>query len=326
MRVAEAHRWLVSRDQLEARGTSSRMIARHVARGRLHRLDRGCYVDGATWSSWRPESRHLLRVIAARQRQTSADVVFSHCSAAVLWGLPLARLDPAKVHVSGARTNGHVDSTASGVARHQVDVPESERTVVDGIPCTSLARTVADMLRVVAAETSLSILDAALRRTAWDDTAHRYDDQAAAALTAEIAALLPPGGRGVRRARAVLDWGDGRAQLPGESISRLYLRWLGFAAPRLQVPVEGPAGTWYNVDFGMDDAGVWGEFDGRSKYVDPELRGGNVDLEEVLLAEKSREDWIRGTTGRRLVRWGSQHIADPAALSRRLAAFHIHPG
>ncbi|RZI95026.1 MAG: hypothetical protein EOO67_03425 [Microbacterium sp.] len=118
--------------------------------------------------------------------------------------------------------------------------------------------------------------------------------------------------------------GDGRAQLPGESISRLYLMQLGFAAPRLQVPVVGPAGHHYYVDFGLDDVGVWGEFDGRDKYLDPVMRGG-VDLEEVLLQEKAREDWIRGTIGRRVVRWDGRHIASASTLARRLAAFHVEP-
>lgn len=39
------------------------------------------------------------------------------------------------------------------------------------------------------------------------------------------------------------EFADGRAQLPGESVSRLYLDDLGFARPRLQVPFDGTAET-----------------------------------------------------------------------------------
>ena len=314
----------MSRAQLESRGTSSRQIARHVERGRLQQLDHGWYVDGETWREWSIERRHLARVVAARRRQTSTDAVFSHCSAAVLWALPLARVDPRKVHVSGAGTNGHVMSSSSALARHQVEVAGADRAAVDGIPCTGIHRTVADVIRTSPMETGLSLLDAALRRVAWDEVAHRYDEDAAAEFCAGVAARLPAGARGVRRARAVLSLGDGRAQLPGESISRLYLSQLGFAAPRLQVPVDGPRGRVYYVDFGLDDVDAWGEFDGRDKYLDPGLRRG-VDLDETLLAEKAREDWIRGTTGRRLVRWEGRHISSAAVLGEHLAAFHLRP-
>ncbi|RZI81742.1 MAG: hypothetical protein EOO67_18435, partial [Microbacterium sp.] len=160
VRIPDVSRWIRSRAQLEALGSSSRQIARHVERGRLQQLDHGWYVDGETWREWSIERRHLARVLAARRRQRSSDTVFSHCSAAVLWGLPLARVDPQKVHASGAGTSGHVMSSTSALARHQVEVAEADRAIVDGVACTGIHRTVADMLRASAAETGLSLLDA----------------------------------------------------------------------------------------------------------------------------------------------------------------------
>jgi len=130
--------------------------------------------------------------------------------------------------------------------------------------------------------------------------------------------------RGVRRGRYVLSIADGRAQLPGESVSRLYLLRLGFATPRLQVPIPAPGGGNYLVDFGLDDVDAWGEYDGEGKYLDPQLRGAKTP-EEVLLREKEREDWIRGTTHRRFPRWGKSSIASAQALGIRLAKFHITP-
>ena len=75
----------------------------------------------------------------------------------------------------------------------------------------------------------------------------------------------------------------------------------------------------------MDDVNAWGEFDGVGKYLDAELRGEDVDMEEVLLKEKMREDWIRGTTNRRMPRWKSEHIRTAHDLGRRLAHFHVYP-
>ncbi|HYP74272.1 MAG TPA: hypothetical protein VEP72_09290, partial [Microbacterium sp.] len=132
------------------------------------------------------------------------------------------------------------------------------------------------------------------------------------------------GSRGVVRARELLELADGRADGPSESISRLYLHWLGFA-PRLQVAIAGPSGHDYYVDFGIDEADVWGEFDGKVKYVDAAMRRPGEDAEAVVLREKAREDWIRGSTGRRVVRWGWDDLADLGTFSRRLAAYGVFP-
>ena len=133
-----------------------------------------------------------------------------------------------------------------------------------------------------------------------------------------------PGARGIRQARWVVDFADGRAELPGESVSRLYLVDLGFSPPRLQVPFAGPAGRIYRIDFGLDDVQTWGEFDGVGKYFDPQMLRERSSR-EALRAEKEREDWIRGRSQWRFARWGSQHISSAAALGSRLRSFGITP-
>lgn len=324
MLVEDASRWLYSRAQLEQMGATSRTITQHVRRDRLHRVDHAWYVDGAEWRTWTVEDQHLVRVIAAHRRRGASECVFSHHSAAVLWQLPLARVDPLRVHVSGASTNGHVQHGGPALSRHEVVVNEDAATTRQGIRCTTLERTVADLLRCSSEETGVAALDAALRMVAWDETRHTYDLERAAAFAHEVFRHLPVGGRGVRRARAVLSIGDGRAQLPGESISRLYLLRIGFTRPRLQVPVPAPGGRLFYLDFGLDDAGVWGEFDGKGKYEDERLRGAATPV-DVVRAEKEREDWIRGVTGRRVVRWSGRDIRDADTLRARLGAFRVHP-
>ena len=131
-----------------------------------------------------------------------------------------------------------------------------------------------------------------------------------------------PGARGIRQVRWVSDFADGRAQLPGESVSRIQLFRLGFESPELQVPVDGPGGSRYFVDFGLKGIRVFGEFDGQGKYRDEALRSGKP-LEQVLLEEKRREDWIRGTTQWRFARWEAPHIQTARALGSRLASFGI---
>jgi len=324
MLVSEVRACLASRDDLERRGTSTREIAAAARGGSLVRVDRGWYVDAERWRAAHTEERHLLRVVAAEERRIGgSELVFSHASAAVLWELPLFRSAPHRVHLSGRAASGHVRASEPLVARHEVVVPARDTAVRQGITCTGLARTVADVLRAASFETGLSLADAALHRTAW--SRNHYDEDAAEDLRRDVADRLPRGGRGVRRARRVLELADGRAASPGESVSRLYLVDLGFAVPRLQVPIAAPGRGFFYADFGLDDVDAWGEYDGEGKYTDPAMRGAGVDIEQVVLEEKRREDWIRGTTGRRVVRWGKANIVTAAHLATRLRAFGIHP-
>ena len=326
MDISTARDLLASRRQLERRGVTARDLAARVGRGELVRLDHSCYMDASSWSGLYSEGRHLMRVLAAEQRSSGrSSLVFSHTSAAVLWGLPLFRVEPARVHVSGSAASGHVSASRPLVARHDVAVSAGEVVENHGIRFTNLPRTVADVLRGATEETGLAIADAALRQVAWDEATRSYDTARAFELRERIHSCLPPGGRGVRRARHVLELADGRAESTGESVSRLYLLELGFAPPRLQVPIPSPHGGIYHVDFGLDDAAAWGEYDGEGKYSDAAMRGEGVDGHQVLLAEKQREDWIRATTNRKFPRWGKAHTTSAAALGARLSAFSVSP-
>ena len=191
-----------------------------------------------------------------------------------------------------------------------------------GIRCTTLERTTFDVVRAVGRETAVAFADAALRSVALRGEA--YDIAAAEEWRERMLERLAraAGARGVRRAREVIRFADGRAQLPGESVSRLQLARLGFARFGLQVPVPGPKGKEYRVDLEIEEIGTFLEFDGKGKYLDEAMRSGRT-LEAVLLDEKQREDWIRGATQRRLVRAEDSHITTPEALAARLAGFGI---
>ena len=41
------------------------------------------------------------------------------------------------------------------------------------------------------------------------------------------------------------------------------------ARPSLQVPVPGPTGRTFWIDFGLDEEGAWGEFDGKGSLRHP---------------------------------------------------------
>jgi hypothetical protein len=206
--------------------------------------------------------------------------------------------------------------------RHQGTVDDSDVVDVGGILCTSRERTMYDMARLLSAEVALSCADAALGRVGGDP--RNYDEPAAEEWLLAMRDRLDAnaGARGIRHARVVMELVDGRSQLPLESVTKLQLRRLGLGQPRLQVPVAAPSGGSFWMDVELVEADSFFECDGETKYTDEALRSGRT-LEEVLLAEKQREDWVRGTTGKRVLRGGSAHAASPEALASRLVSFGV---
>lgn len=297
---------------------------RDISTGGVHRIARGGFVPHEAWAEAWPNERHLLQVAAFEERRRGGPVVYSHLTAAVLHGLPLWGAAPARVHLSGSHHNGAVTRGAPLVSRHRCAIPDADVAAVGRLTATSLARTLADVLRTAPVATAIVMADAAMRRVAGDDSRRAYDSDAADELRGAVARRLRPGARGVCQAREVLDLADGRSESPGESVSRWRLHEIGFAPPRLQVRIPGPGAGAYFVDFGLDDADVWGEYDGEVKYRVEEMRRGAA-LDELISAEKAREDWIRGVTGRRLVRWSTADIRTTAALRTKLAHFRVFP-
>ncbi|MDQ4212305.1 hypothetical protein [Microbacterium capsulatum] len=319
--LSEAHALLRSRDDLRDDGHSERDIRALVAAGRLLRVRRDRYADAADFDALWSEGRHLVHVVATHLNSESPGPVFWGPSAAVLHGLPLYRLAPANVHTAilGARHG----RTRAGTMQHNVEVPADDIVEIDGIRCTSLDRTILDLACTVAETTATAASDAAVRGEAV--VGHVQDPEYAAAWHARMAerARLSRA-PGIRRARWIVDFADGRAQLPGESVSRLHLHRLGYRGVLPQVHVRGSEGDDYWMDFAFPRSRTFGEFDGRGKYLDDDLRGERT-AEQAVLDEKRREDDVRGVTGWRFARWEGRHIATAETLGRRLAAFGVHP-
>lgn len=314
---------LLTLSHLADSGMPARKIRADVESGALERVRPGLYVEGKEWARVSPESRHLILMDAARLAAHGAEPVYGCISAAAAWGLPVFRADASHVHMVTPRSSYR--HSVADVVRHRGD-PSEGVTRVGRFLCTSLARTVFDVIREQTPEASISCADAALRRVSWDPSTRRCDRAAADSLRLEVMSLVDenPGARGIRQARRVIAFAQPAAQLPGESISRLYLSRLGFALPRLQVRVPAPSGRDYEMDFAFDALRTFGEFDGVHKYSDARFLRGRTP-EQALLDEKRREDWVRGTTQWRIVRWEMSHIRSAHTLATRLAHFGITP-
>lgn len=150
---------VVSIRQLEQKlGFSHQAVERAVAAGRLHRIYRGVYAVGHTELTRRGEC--LAAVLAV-----GPGAMLSYYSAGWLWGLWSG--SPAPFEVTAFVPRHH--RPPAGVVRHRARHLEAQdRAVVDGIPVTSVARTLLDLAwklrsdqlrRVLARAEDLKLLD-----------------------------------------------------------------------------------------------------------------------------------------------------------------------
>jgi predicted transcriptional regulator of viral defense system len=136
--LAERQHGVVTLPQLQLVGLSRSAVSRRAAVGRLHRIHRGVYAVG------RPRlevhGRWMAAVLACGPL-----ALLSHRSAAALWGLRRDERPGTDVCVPGPRTHSR-----TGVQQHcSLTLTERDLTNVDGIPCTTVARTLVDLGDVV---------------------------------------------------------------------------------------------------------------------------------------------------------------------------------
>jgi hypothetical protein len=93
--IAMAHEMgLIVNFNARGRRTDSEALARGVARGTHLRLTPGVFVETAHWQTFASEVQFRLRFVAIAATITP-DSVFSHLTAANLWGLPVLGSMPA---------------------------------------------------------------------------------------------------------------------------------------------------------------------------------------------------------------------------------------
>lgn len=297
--VAQMPAGIITLDDARRVGLDPRRLYGAERRGVLARVRPGAFVRAVEWAGMTPEARHVMRVHAAAA--ALHDPVFSHESAAAVWGLPLVA-DVVPVHVARPRERG--GSSWAGVVQHQ-SVAARRAVRHGGVLVTPVVDTVLDLAATRPFADAVVVADHALR---------------AGLVTSEglvSAATEWRGRRGGRRRLVVARFADRRAESPGESLSRARIHELGLPAPELQVRLRDPDGVIGRVDFWWSSMGLVGEFDGRVKY-----RAAGVDdprrLEERLWAEKLREDRLR-RAGARVARWTWSDALDRDRLAAVLA-------
>jgi very-short-patch-repair endonuclease len=226
-RLAERQHGVVERSQLVALGLGPRAIDRWSAAGALHPVYPGLLAVGHRLLSQR--AWWMAATLAC-----GTDAVLSHWSAAELWGI--RRPTDRRIDV----TLRPKSRSPRGIRRHASKLlPADEVTAREGIPVTTVPRTVLDL----AAVAGIDVVENAVREMEYlelrdplslPDLLTRY-----------------PGRRGVRRVRLALDRireePSGRRRSPLEERFVPFLRRHQLPIPRLNAWVE-VRGKRYQVD------------------------------------------------------------------------------
>lgn len=296
----DTHRGVISARAAYALGLTPNQLRRLVRRGDLVHVVRGAYVDAVRLREGSPEAQHLLRLTALVLSRRG--VLFaSHQSSALVWGLPVLRseLEPLRVVHATDRVNTR---KRQNFTIHPSPGPEG-LTTRHGIPVVSVPVAVIGTAMLAGPQSGLIAADAALRQQLTT--------------RAELHDWLPHFRHhlGISCAQDVIRDADPSAESPGESLLRVLLRRLGYAAvPQHQL--RDADGIFARVDFFLPELGVVVEFDGRVKYE-------GHDGKDALAREKQRERRIErlGYGVARIV-WAD--LLTPARVEREIRAAMRH--
>jgi very-short-patch-repair endonuclease len=285
--LAARQHGVVSRAQLLAAGLSSDAIVRRTAAGRLHRVHAGVYAVGHRLLM--PHARYLAAVLACGDH-----AVLSHRSAATLWGLQPAGSGQIDVTIppGGSRKRRGL---AIHVTRALDDV---DVTDLEGIPCTSLARTLVDLAAVVNLRSLHRALEQALILRIFDHA------------PLEAALACANGRRGTGTLRRLLAELADEPPLVRSELERRFLEVVRLA--RLPPPIVNGFVAGYQVDFHWPAAHLVVETDGRAFH------------DHALAFERDRQrDLDLALAGWHVVRTGWRQVVEEphrliAMLSMRL--------
>jgi len=146
---------LVSRSQLLGLGLGEDAIQHRLETGRLHRLHLGVYAVGhqvVSKAGW-----WMAAVLAS-----GPDVLLSHRTAAALWGI--RGYSGGAIHVTVPRKS----TSSKRIRRHLSHVPPDERSAKEGIPVTSVHRTIFDLAATASVDEMIAMIKEAEYLNLWD--------------------------------------------------------------------------------------------------------------------------------------------------------------
>ena len=285
--LAARQHGLVTRAQLLGLGFGDAAIRHRLATGRLHRVARGVYAVG------RPQVTRHGRWMAA-VLACGADAVLSHRAAGAHHGLRPA--SAGSIDVTLPRTTGR--KSRRGIALHRVaSLRAEDRSVHEGIPVTSVARTLFDLASVVS--------PTAVERAVEESERLRLFDLRAV----ESVMDRHPRQAGSAVLRAILAEYSVDHELTRSELERLFLRLC--QARGIPRPVVNRVVGPFEVDFSWPGQPLLVECDGRDTH------GTSAAFER----DRARDAWLTAR-GYRVVRFTWAGIVrrpdEVAALLRQL--------
>jgi very-short-patch-repair endonuclease len=232
--LAERQHGLVTRAQLRDLGVGPGAIDYRVRSGALVVVRRGVYALGH--GALRPQARPLAAVLGS-----GPDAALSHAAAAAHWEVRPSAATLIDVTVP-RRIRGQ-----PGIRHHLAVLPADQVTIHDGIPVTTVARTIVDLAGVVP--------EPALRRAMEAAEGARLVDWA------QVEALAQDRRRGVRALRAILAERELGRRVTKRELEAAFLDLLrreGLPLPATNAWVEG-----FEVDCVWRDARLVVELDSR---------------------------------------------------------------
>lgn len=260
--LAKRQHGVVARRQLLALGFSRRAVTGRLQRGQLHEFFLGVYVFGARRISRR--GRWMAAVLAAGE-----EAMLSHRSAARLWRL----MPHAGERVDVTCPPGRV-VRRKGIVAHESLVAKDEWVVEDGIPVTSVFRTIFDL----AAVASMRELE-----RAWHEAEVRQ-------LTDRVS--LPmlldryPGRRGTRALRELLG-SDAPVGITRNEFEEAFLGLVdhcGLRRPRMNAPLA-IRGRFIEVDALWERERLAVELDSRGVHGTKKRFESDRQRDRILVAE-----------------------------------------
>ena len=290
--LAGGQHGVVALRQLQALGISPRAVRDRVAAGRLHRIHRGVYAVGHSVLSLR--AIWMAAVLAC-----GPGAVLSHRSAAALRGL--RQDNRAWIDVTTPRHGRHLN----GIIRHRsTTLTDADVTVVDGIPCTSVARTLLDIAEEIDGQS--------LRRACNQAEILRVFDMR------EVEDVLARSGgrRGASTLREVLKKGRIGAAITRNELEEDFLALCeraGLPPPLVNEWIAFGDGTGVEADFLWPAWGLIAETDGGASHDTPHAFEGDRRKDQRLMR-----------MGFRVVRftwWQVRHEPDEVAATLRALGF-----
>jgi predicted transcriptional regulator of viral defense system len=140
--LAEENDGLVTASHAREAGFTDSVLARLVQRGRIERTSRGVYrVPYLTPGRF---SQYREAVLWARANRGPEQVAISHATA--LAAYEISDANPQAIHITVPKAARLRRRKPKGIVVHRDDLDQGDITIHEGIPLTTIARTVADLL------------------------------------------------------------------------------------------------------------------------------------------------------------------------------------